>query len=299
MKPKHPHRSGITVLWYDRSGRFSWLKALVLVECVWPALWVMYGLAFGILGPRPLNEAIHEVGQFAVRVLVVSLAVTPARAVFDWPRAMLVRRMLGVTAACYVFLHFALYTADQDFRMLHVGSEIIHRFYLTIGFVALVGLAALAATSTDAMMRRLGRRWKKLHRLVYGISMLALVHYYLQSKADVTDAVTLSGLFVWLMLWRALPRRFQRNLLALIILAPVAGFATAWMEFAWYGLATGINPWRVLAANLTLDWDFGLRPSAVVTLSGAAVVAAVVLRRILGAATTWFSARRARATVGG
>jgi hypothetical protein len=71
------------------------------------------------------------------------------------------------------------------------------------------------------------------------------------------------------------------------------------MEFAWYGLATGINPWRVLAANLTLDWDFGLRPSAVVTLSGAAVVAAVVLRRILGAATTWFSARRARATVGG
>jgi sulfoxide reductase heme-binding subunit YedZ len=180
-----------------------------------------------------------------------------------------------------------------------VGSEILHRIYLTIGFCAFLGLCALAATSTDGMIRRLGRRWKQLHRLVYGIAVLALVHYFLQAKADVTDAVMLSGLFVWLMLWRAVPRRFQRNLLALIVLAPLAGFITAWIEFAWYGLATGIDPWRVLDANLTFDLDFGLRPSAWVTISGAAVVVAVVVRRAVGAGVRWVEARRARSTVEG
>jgi len=289
MKSRKPRITGIRILWHDRGGRFSWLKALVLLECCWPALWLAYGLAAGELGPRPLNEAIHESGQFAVRVLVASLAVAPARAIFDWPRVMLVRRMLGLTVAAYVVIHLALYTADQNFRLLHVGSEILHRFYLTIGFTALVGLAALAVTSTDEMMRRLGRRWKSLHRLVYPIAVLALVHHFLQAKADVSDAVLLAGLFVWLMLWRALPRRWQRNVLALVLLAPLAGVATAFIEFAWYALATGINPWRVLAANLEFDWDFGLRPSAWVTITGGALVVAVLLRRLVGYVRSRFS----------
>jgi sulfoxide reductase heme-binding subunit YedZ len=281
MKQNRARVSGIRVLWHDRGGRFSWLKALVLLECCWPALWLAYGLAAGELGPRPLNEAIHESGQFAVRVLVASLAVSPARMIFDWPRIMLVRRMLGLTAAAYVLIHLSLYIADQNFRVLHVGSEILHRFYLTIGFTALVGLAALAVTSTDAMMRRLGRRWKSLHRLVYPIAVLALVHHCLQAKADVSDAVLLAGLFVWLMLWRALPRQWQRNVLAVGLLAPLAGVATAAIEFTWYALATGINPWRVLAANLEFDWDFGLRPSAWVTITGAGIVVAMLLRRLV------------------
>jgi sulfoxide reductase heme-binding subunit YedZ len=299
MRPQRAPVRGLSVLWHDRGGRFSWLKALVLLECCWPAVWIAYALAFGDLGPRPLNQSIREIGDFGIRVLVASLAVAPARALLDWPRAMLVRRMLGLTAAAYVLLHLCLYTADQNFRLLHVGSEILHRIYLTIGFCAFLGLCALAATSTDGMIRRLGRRWKQLHRLVYGIAVLALVHYFLQAKADVTDAVMLSGLFVWLMLWRAVPRRFQRNLLALIVLAPLAGFITAWIEFAWYGLATGIDPWRVLDANLTFDLDFGLRPSAWVTISGAAVVVAVVVRRAVGAGVRWVEARRARSTVEG
>jgi sulfoxide reductase heme-binding subunit YedZ len=271
------------VLWRDRAGRFSWLKALVLLECCWPGLWLAFGLAHHELGPRPLNEAIREAGDFAVRVLVTSLAVAPARVIFDWPRVMLVRRMLGVTAAAYVLGHFSLYVADQQFVLPHVASEIVHRFYLTIGFCALLGLSALLATSTDAMMRRLGRSWRRLHRLVYGLSFLALVHYFLQAKADVTDAVLLAGLYAWLMMWRALPRRLQRNLFVLSLLAPIAGVTTAFIEFTWYGLATGIDPWRVLSANLEFDFDFGLRPSAWVTISGFGVVVIALLRRGIAA----------------
>ncbi len=90
---------------------------------------------------------------------------------------------------------------------MHVASEIALRFYLTIGFIAWLGLAALAATSTDAMIRRLGPRWKTLHSLVYGIAAIALLHFMIQAKADVSEPVMMTGFFLILMLFRVLVKR--------------------------------------------------------------------------------------------
>ena len=264
--------------WRDRAGRFSALKAVVLAGALLPAALVAYWWLDGDLGPRTLNAAIHEFGKWAVRFLLLSLAVTPARYVFDQGKVVIVRRMLGVTAATYAVAHFGLYIADQQFSLWKVGSEIVHRFYLTIGFVALVGLVALGVTSTDAWVRRLGRNWKRLHWLIYPIGVLALWHHFLwQSKAGVSAALFAAGVFLWLVGWRLLPRRLRADPWAILALAPVTAIVTAGLEFAWYGLATRLNPWRILNANL--DIEYGPSIAAWVGISGLVVTAAMLIFR--------------------
>jgi sulfoxide reductase heme-binding subunit YedZ len=273
------------VPWRDRRGRFLWLKALVLPALFVPGLLFADWLATGQLGGRPVIEAIDGIGLWAIRLLLISLAITPFARALDWSGLLLVRRMVGVSAACYAFIHLCLYVVDQNFRLGTVAAEIALRFYLTIGFVALLGLLTLAATSTDAAVQRLGRSWKRLHRLAYPIAVLALLHYFIQSKLKVSEPVFVTGLFIWLMLWRALPEAWQRSrsigaVAALYAgLAVVSGVATTAVEVAWYGVATRVDPWRVLAANET--FARGLRPAhwvLVVTLGLAAIVLA---RRIM------------------
>ena len=258
----------------DHSGRFSALKAACLLFCLLPAALVLQQALAGTLGPRPITEAIHQVGEWTVRLLLLTLAVTPFRVVLDWPRVLLLRRMLGVATACYASLHLTLYAMDQQWKLGTVASEIVLRFYLTIGFVALLGLLTLAITSTDGWQKRLRGRWKKLHRLVFPIAVLGLFHYFIQSKIDVTSPTFYAGLFFWLMLWRALPRRWQGRALALPGLAIAAGLATAAVEALWYGLATKVPPLLVLAANLGQ-----LRPAWQVVLAGMALLLLVLARR--------------------
>ena len=145
--------------WRDRAGRFSRLKAAVLVLLCVPAVWILGGYGLGLLGARPLDEAILQSGFWTIRLIFLALAVTPLRQVLVWPELALVRRTIGLAAFAYAILHLALYAADQAFDLGKVASEILLRIYLTIGFVALCGLAALAATSTDTAIRRMGPRW--------------------------------------------------------------------------------------------------------------------------------------------
>ncbi len=266
--------------WRDRAGRFSVLKTTVLAGAILPGALIAYWWLAGALGPRTLNAATHETGKWAVRFLLISLAVTPARYLFDQGKVVIVRRMLGVAAAAYAAAHFSLYVADQQFSLGKVSSEIASRFYLTIGFVALLGLLALAATSTDAWVRRLGRRWKQLHWLIYPIGVLALWHHFLQSKAGVSTALFAAGVFLWLIGWRLLPRKLRANPWAVLALAPATAMLTAWLEFAWYGLATRLNPWRILNANL--DIEYGLSTAEWVGVAGLAVVGVMVIFRLLG-----------------
>jgi sulfoxide reductase heme-binding subunit YedZ len=255
--------------WRDRHGRLLPIKAAVFPALFLPGLVLAFWWATGSLGGRPVMEVIHGSGLWTIRLMMISLAITPARVVFDWPKLLLVRRMVGVAAMAYGLTHLCLYVVDQSFRLPTVVSEIVLRFYLTLGFVALVGLSVLGATSTDAAVRRLGRRWKWLHRAVYLIAVLALWHYFIQSKAIVSEAVMFAGFYVWLMGWRAAPATWQRKLVALLVLSLLAAFATAWIEFGWYALTTGINPWRVLAANESIG--FGLRPAHWVLVVGLGV----------------------------
>jgi sulfoxide reductase heme-binding subunit YedZ len=268
----------VTGLVRDPAGRFSWLKTSVLLFAALPAIVLVLRWQAHALGPRPITEAIHVTGLWAVRFLLLTLAVTPARAVLDWGRVVMLRRMLGVTAACFAATHLSLYALDQKWRLLHVASEIALRFYLTIGFIALLGLLLLAVTSTDGWQRRLGARWKRLHRLVYGITGLALFHYALQSKADVTGAVLLAGLFAWLMGWRLLRRRWQQRPWPVLPLSLAAAAAAALIEAAWYAVRNHVDPRLVLGTNL--DLSDGPRPAEWVLIAGAMLFAIAVLRRL-------------------
>ncbi|MFE1597680.1 sulfite oxidase heme-binding subunit YedZ [Methylobacterium sp. ID0610] len=246
--------------WLDRAGRLSWLKLATFLAVLGPGL--VDAAAYGLdrLGPKPLTAFLHAMGDWTVYFLIASLAVTPLRRIGDWPKLILVRRMLGLAALAYAVIHLVLYAADLKFDLPRVASEIALRIYLTIGFTALVGLAVLGATSTDRMIRRLGQRWTRLHRLVYGIGVLALLHYFLQSKIDVSKPVFWSGLFLALMGWRLMHHRaVPTNALTLAGLALASGLATAALEAAWYALATGVPAEAVLAANLDLSYD--LRPA--------------------------------------
>lgn len=262
--------------WRDPAGRTSPLKLAVLALALYPAASLAIAAWMHALGGRPITEATHVTGDWTIRFLMLTLAVTPARAVLNWPRVLILRRLLGVTSALYAGLHLGLYIYDQKGDLWVVASEIVLRFYLTVGFVALLGLAVLAVTSTDDWQRRLRGRWKQLHRLVFPVAGLGLFHYYMQSKANVGDAVFYSGLFFWLLLWRQLPRRWQPRSLALPVLAVGAAVLTAGAEALWYGLATRLSGWRVLAANLGPD----PRPAALVLLAGAAVLLLALVRKL-------------------
>lgn len=265
--------------WRDRAGRLSPLKLIVFAALFLPAAVLAVQLATHSLGARQLNALIHWTGLWTIRLVLISLAITPARVVLGWPSLPLVRRMVGVAAMVYGLAHLTLYVIDQNGHLLHVGAEIVHRFYLTIGFVALLGLIALGVTSTDASVRRLGKRWNPLHRSIYAIGVLAVLHAALQSKANVSEAMLMAGLFVWLMLWRLLPVGARRQWAALLAVAAVACCATAGIEYAWYDFATHIPPARVFAANFEVQ--DGLRPAhwvLVVTLV-VAIAAAVSDRR--------------------
>lgn len=263
--------------WRDRRGRFLPLKAIALAGAVVPGALLAWQWWGGELGGRPITELIHGTGLWAVRWLLISLAISPLGRMFGSTPLLQTRRIAGVTTACYAVAHLCLYALDQKWQLGVVASEIVRRFYLTIGLVALSGLVALALTSFDGAMRRMGRWWKRLHRLAYLVAALAIFHYFIQAKANVSEPVFVAGLFVWLMTWRALPASWQRAWVTYPVLAVAAGFATAWIEFAWYGLATRINPWRVLDANETLR--FGLRPAHWVVVVALSVAVALILRR--------------------
>ncbi len=268
----------MTLPWRDRRGQFLPLMAAVFAAAFVPGIWYAAWWIAGEAGPRPVTEAIWGTGLWAIRFFLISLAITPVARMLQWPGLLLVRRMVGLTGLAYGLAHLFFYTMDQKFNLGTVLSEILSRFYLTIGFVALVGFAALGVTSTNAMIRRMGRWWKRLHWLTYPLIATIALHYFIQSKANVSEPVFVAGLYAWMMLWRALPMAWQRGVAAYPGLAVAAALSTVGIEYAWYSLATRINPWRVLASNQSLD--FGPRPAHLVFVAGVVVVALVVARRI-------------------
>lgn len=268
--------------WNDRAGRLSPLKLAVLIGLLAPAAWIAAQAAFGWLGSKPLTEANHQSGDWAVRFLLLSLAVTPLRAIADWPKLIAVRRQIGLAALFYTLLHVMLYVALEAFDLAKVAREIALRFYLTIGFAALLGLVALGVTSTDAMIRRMGAlRWSRLHAIVYGLAVLALVHFALQKKIDVSEPAMMAGFFVWLMGFRWLRRRdISVGAINLVGLAIMAALATVALEAGWYAAMTGV-PWdRVLLANL--DFTFSIRPAWWVLAAGLAVATLGLFRTGIG-----------------
>lgn len=269
--------------WLDPAGRFSPFKLAVFLLLFLPGILIAWRYGMGELGARPINEAIHQIGNWALRLVLVSLAISPARRLLRWPRLMQVRRMIGVAAFAYVMAHLALYLIEQGGDLAKVALEIILRVYLTIGFVALLVLAAMAATSTDGMIKKLGaRRWRRLHGLIYPASLLMLIHFFMQSKLDVSEPWIMTGLFFWLMAWRVVVRQgLADGRLAdwwPLCLALLAALVTACGEALYYWFQTGVAPGRVLLAHFMLTP--GLRPAWYVLAICLATALAAALRRL-------------------
>jgi sulfoxide reductase heme-binding subunit YedZ len=261
-------------IWLDRRGRFSPLRLAALALLLLPIAKVLYDAGDIAHGARPLNDAIHRAGFWALVFLGVTLVVTPLRRIARYGNLIDVRRMLGVGAFCYIAAHLTLFFADQMFDLGKVVHEISHRVYLIIGATAWVGLAVLAATSTDGMVRRFGgMRWRRLHQIVYGIALLALIHYFQQTKADVAVPTFVAGLFAWLIgyrlvaWWQDTGELSTLSLLALAIVVSISTFAS---EAIGIGIAFHVSPLRVL--DTVFDLRAGIRPGWQVLGAGLCVV---------------------------
>jgi len=187
-------------------------KPILFVVCLLPLAWLAAG-AFNIagvdLGADPVARVLHLLGQWGLRFIIITLCITPLRVLLGWPWLVLLRRMLGLFAFTYVLLHFLTwlildqgFLLDPGFTWHSIVKDITKRPFITIGFAALLLLIPLAMTSTNGMMRRLGKRWQQLHRLIYVIAILGVWHYYWQVKKDVREPLIYAAIVLVLLGWR-------------------------------------------------------------------------------------------------
>lgn len=167
------------------------------------ALDLIIGIITEDLGPDPHNTLLHTTGLWALNSLMTTLAITPVSNWLKWPLLITVRRMTGLLVFFYATAHFWIFIQFiLDFDWTVLFTEIIKRPYITIGFISWLMLIPLAMTSTKAMIRRLGKSWKKLHKLVYPIGILSVWHFTWQVKLDLTEPVIYIVILVVLLGWR-------------------------------------------------------------------------------------------------
>jgi sulfoxide reductase heme-binding subunit YedZ len=259
-------------LWRDRRGRLSALRIAALVLLLVPAALALDAYLAHKLAPRVLNDLVHRAGYWALIFMLVALAITPLRNTGRFSGLIDVRRLIGVGAFVYATLHILLYIADERFDLVKVALEIVKRLYLTIGFVAWLGLLALAVTSNDTMVKRLGAlRWRRLHQITYIVAFLSLIHFFQQTKADFTLPATISGLFGWLMVYRIVAawKGPRLSTLTLFVMTLGVAIATFLGEAAGIALWYKVSPMTVL--NTVFDFDLAIRPGWYVLGAGLAV----------------------------
>ena len=190
----------------QQAAPFPWLKPGLFVGALVPLAVLAVRAIRGTLGADPVAIALNRFGLLALVLLVATLACTPARLLLGWTWPIRVRRMLGLFAVFYAALHFATYVGvDQRFDWPVLWADVTSRRFMIVGFSAFLLLLPLAATSTDASVRRLGfNRWKALHRLVYVAAVLAVVHFIWRVKLDVTQPLAYAGVVAVLFLVRVL-----------------------------------------------------------------------------------------------
>jgi sulfoxide reductase heme-binding subunit YedZ len=183
------------------------LKAALFLLCLVPAGIMVRDALTGNLDAEPIKDLTHRTGLWAIRLLAATLAVTPLRRLtgVNWFGS--VRRMLGLFAFCYAACHFLVYLVlDQFFDWRTIVEDIGKRPYITVGFTALALLIPLAITSNARMTKRLGRRWKQLHALVYVIALLGIVHFTWSQKADLQRPTVYGLIIAGLLLLRLVPK---------------------------------------------------------------------------------------------
>ena len=205
------------VLFRDRIAAF---KPLAFAACLLPLALLAWDTWTGALGADPVAQLEHRSGDWALRLLLATLAITPLRQLSGWNKAIRFRRMLGLFAFFYVSVHLTIYLViDLGGFWSQLLTEIAKRPYITVGFTAWLLLIPLALTSTNAMMRRLGRNWQRLHKLVYLIAVLGVLHFLWLVKADHREPAIYLGVLIVLLLLR-LPKLASTQRRALNVALP-------------------------------------------------------------------------------
>jgi len=194
----------------ERALRWG-VKPLLFAACLVPFVQLLIGAFSDDLGANPVETVTHTTGDWALRLLLITLAMTPLRRLLGQPWPIRLRRMLGLFVFFYASLHLLTWAwLDQQWLLDEILADIAKRPYVTVGFAAWLLLLPLALTSNRWSMRRLGRQWSRLHRLVYLIAVLGLLHYLWLVKADLLQPLLYALVFGVLMLFR-LKRRRQND----------------------------------------------------------------------------------------
>lgn len=190
-------------IWTKRIQRS---KPVIFVLCLIPAGMLVFDIVTGNISADPVEDLTKVTGEWGLRLLIITLAITPLRVLTGTNQLIMVRRMLGVFSFFYILVHFLTWLViDNFFDFRQMIEDIIERYYILFGSVAFVMMTLLAATSTNRMVRWMGgRRWARLHKLIYLIGILGVLHFFLSVKADITEPViygsivaALLGFRVW------------------------------------------------------------------------------------------------------
>lgn len=188
-----------------REKRIRWVfKPLVFALSSVPIAWLAWSALGGDLGANPIEAVNRHLGDWALRFILIGLAITPLCESFGWKALAHFRRMIGLFAFFYAVLHATSYVAlDQFFAWGEIWADILKRNYITVGVISLSLLTPLAVTSTNGMIKRLGgRRWRKLHRLVYPASVAAVFHFFMMVKADLKEPLLYAAVLALLLGFR-------------------------------------------------------------------------------------------------
>ena len=187
------------------------VKPVIFFLALTPFIWLLSKVFQNDLGPDPAQALSIETGEWALRFLLLTLAITPFRQIFRMVEIAKLRRMIGLFAFFYASIHFLSWMAFiLGFRWLAIAEELVERPYITVGFLAYVILFLLGVTSTNSMVRRLGKNWKRLHKFVYAASILAIVHLLWILRTDVTEAV-IYGVLLAILLGYRIIRKLKLN----------------------------------------------------------------------------------------
>jgi sulfoxide reductase heme-binding subunit YedZ len=185
------------------------VKNFLFAVCLIPFFVLIFNAASGNLGSNPIEKVRLFTGDWTLYFLLITLAVTPLRKISGWNELIRYRRMLGLYAFFYASLHFLSYLVlDQFFDWEEIWRDVLKRPYITIGTAAFVLLIPLAVTSTNNMMKRLGKNWKRLHSLIYLVTTLGVLHFLWLVKADVREPVLMGVILIGLLVLR-LPWFYQ------------------------------------------------------------------------------------------
>ena len=184
------------------------VKLFIYLACFLPLVWLFYAALNDALGANPIEVVTRRLGEWGLQLLLITLCMTPLRDIIKQPWPIQIRRLLGLFAFFFVILHFITYLwLDQFFDWPEIWADIIKRPFITFGMLAVVGLVPLAITSNRYSQRRLAGGWRKLHRLIYPISILAVLHFFWLVKADMLRPAVMSLCLGLLLLYRIIKRQ--------------------------------------------------------------------------------------------